>query len=201
MSCLMECRDTLFFIGYDPALFLGADPYFDEGSLNIFLLQVYPVFLSCQDCRLIQEIFKIRSCKSGSRLRDLLKVNILAKRFPFRMNFQDLFPSLYIRPAYHNLPVKAAGAQDCRIQDIYTVGSGHYDDSFIDAEAVHLYQQLVQRLLSLIMSAAHSRPAASRHGINLINENNAWRILLRFFEQIPYAGRANSDKHLYKVRA
>ena len=36
-------------------LFFSAPiPTFDEGSLNIFLLQVYPVFLSCQDCRLIR---------------------------------------------------------------------------------------------------------------------------------------------------
>ena len=45
MSCLMECRDTLFFIGYDPALFLGADPYFDEGSLNLSLIHIFYGFL------------------------------------------------------------------------------------------------------------------------------------------------------------
>ena len=89
------------------------------------------------------------------------------------MNLEDLLAALDVGSAHRDLAVKTAGSEDGRIQDIDAVGSRHDDDPFIDAEAVHFDQQLVQGLLALIMGAAQSGAPAPCDGIDLIDKNDA----------------------------
>jgi len=59
------------------------------------------------------------------------------------MDLKDLLPAADIGLSNTHLPVKTAGTQDRRIQDIYAVCRCHYDDPLVDTEAVHFYQKLV----------------------------------------------------------
>jgi hypothetical protein len=64
-------------------------------------------------------------------------------------------------------------------------------------EAVHLGQDLVQRLLALVM-AAQRRPAATRPAdrVQLVDEDDRGRGLPRLLEQVADTGRADADDHL-----
>src|SRR5262249_23619555 len=68
-------------------------------------------------------------------------------------------------------------------------------------ETVHLDQQLVQRLLALVVAAAEARAAVPADGVDLVHEDNARRRLLRLLEQVANARGADADKHLDEVRA
>ena len=116
------------------------------------------------------------------------------------MNLQDLFTALYIRTAHTDLPVKTAGTEDCRIQDIHTVGRCHDDDAFVVSETIHLDKHLVQRLLSLIMTAAHAGSTASGYGIDLIDKNDAGRIFLCLCKKVADTGGTHADKHFHEIR-
>ena len=74
------------------------------------------------------------------------------------MHAQNLFAPAYIRTADDYAPVKTARAQQRRIQHIRSVRRCHQDDAFIGFEAVHLYQQLVQSLFALVVTAAKPAP-------------------------------------------
>src|SRR3989454_1784092 len=50
------------------------------------------------------------------------------------------------------------------------------------------------------MPAAESCATMAPDGINFVNEDDAWRILLALFKKIAYAACAYADKHLYEVR-
>src|SRR5258708_7920502 len=39
------------------------------------------------------------------------------------------------------------------------------------------------------------------YGINFVDEDNAWSVLLALLEQVTYAACADADEHLNKVRA
>ena len=52
--------------------------------------------------------------------------------------------------------VEATGAQQGGVEDVGTVGRGDQDDAAAHVEAVHLHEQLVQRLLALVVAAAHA---------------------------------------------
>ena len=68
-------------------------------------------------------------------------------------------------------------------------------------EAVHLDQQLVQRLLALVVAAAEARAALAADRVDLVDEHDAGRVLLRLLEHVAHARRADADEHLDEVGA
>ena len=67
------------------------------------------------------------------------------------------------------------------------------------AEAVHLHQQLVQRLLALVVAAAESGAALAADGVDLVDEDDARAVLLGLLEQVAHPGGADADEHLDEV--
>ena len=68
-------------------------------------------------------------------------------------------------------------------------------------EAVHLDQQLVQRLLALVVAAAQAGAALAADRVDLVDEDDARRVLLGLLEQVAHPGGADADEHLDEVRA
>ncbi len=68
-------------------------------------------------------------------------------------------------------------------------------------EAVHLHEELVQRLLALVVSAAEARAAVAADGVDLVDEDDAGRAFLGLFEQVAHAAGADADEHLDEFRA
>ena len=96
---------------------------------------------------------------------------------------------------------KRPGPQQGRVEHIGPIGGGHQDHAFVGFEAVHLDEQLVERLLALIVSAAEARAAMAAHGVDFVDEDDAGRVLLALFEEIADAAGADAHEHLDKVRA
>ena len=63
-------------------------------------------------------------------------------------------------------------------------------------EAVELGEQLVERLLLLVVAAERAGRAAAPERIELVDEDDAGRGLARLLEQIAHARRADADEHL-----
>src|SRR6202041_2825601 len=80
------------------------------------------------------------------------------------------------------------------------VGGGDDDDALVRLEAVHLDEQLVQRLLALVVTAAQTCAAVTPDRVDLVDEDDAGSILLALLEQIAHAARADADEHFNKVR-
>jgi len=115
------------------------------------------------------------------------------------MNAKDLLTSLDIWSADCNLTVKTSRTQDRRVQNVDTVGCCHNDDPLVHSESIHLYKKLVQSLLSLIMTAAHTGSTLSCNCIDLIDKNDTRCMLLALFEQVADTGSTDTDKHLHEV--
>src|SRR6202041_811768 len=81
------------------------------------------------------------------------------------------------------------------------VGGGDDDDALVRLEAVHLDEQLVQRLLALVVTAAQTCAAVTPDRVDLVDEDDAGRVLLALLEQIAHAARADADEHLDEVRS
>jgi hypothetical protein len=75
------------------------------------------------------------------------------------------------------------------------------DDALVALEAVHLDQQLIQGLLALIVAAAHASAAVAADGVDLVDEDDAGRVLLALHEQVAHARGADADEHLDEVGA
>jgi len=84
--------------------------------------------------------------------------------------------------------VEAAGRSSAGSRMSGPVGRRDQDDATLDVEAVHLDQQLVQRLLALVVAAAETGAAVSSYGVDLVHEDDRRRVRLGLLEQVTHAG-------------
>ena len=96
---------------------------------------------------------------------------------------------------------KRPGPQERRVEDVGTVRGGDEDDALVRVEAVHLDEQRVQRLLALVVPAAEARAAVPADGVDLVDEDDAGRVLLALLEEVADARGADADEHLDEVGA
>ena len=117
------------------------------------------------------------------------------------MYLEDSLTALDIRCADIDLTVETARTQQRVIQNILAVGSCDDDNALVCTKAVHLNEQLVERLLALVMAAAEARAALTAYRIDLIDEHDRRRVLLGLLEQVAHTRCADTDIQLNEVRA
>ena len=101
----------------------------------------------------------------------------------------------------HDLAVEAAGPEQRRIEHVGPVGGRDEDDAVVGLEAVHLDQQLVERLLPLVVAAAEPGAAVPADGVDLVDEDDAGRVRLALLEEVAHPAGADADEHLDEVGA
>ena len=148
---------------------------------------------------LVQHVFQVRTRHARGALGQRLQVHVLGQRLVLRMHVQDLLAARQIRVGHRDLAVEAARAQQRWIQNVRTVSGGHQNHSVAVAEAVHFHQQLVQGLLTLVVAAAHAGATLTADRVDLIDEDDARRVLLRLLKQVAHARRTHTDEHLHEV--
>ena len=153
-----------------------------------------------QQRRFVEQVRQVGASKANGHLGELLKLNVLVHRLVLGMHAQNLLAALHVRTVDRHLAVKTAGAQQCRIQNVRTVGRGDQDDRLALLKTVHLDQQLVERLLALIVTAAQTSSTLTSHGIDLIDEDDRRRLRLGLLKEVAHAAGADAHEHLDKVR-
>ena len=153
----------------------------------------------CQQCALVDEVLQIRAGEARSALSQLTEAHVLRKGFPLGVDLQDLLPALDVRQTYIHLPVKPSGPQQCGVQHIRPVGGGQDHHALVGGKAVHLYQKLVQGLLTFVMTAAQTGAALTAHGVDLVNEHNGGGLLFRLLKQVPDTAGAYAHIQFHKV--
>ena len=116
------------------------------------------------------------------------------------MHFQDGLAPLHVRAIHDHLPIETTGAQQRGVKNVRPVGGGNDDDIGVRVKAIHLNQDLIERLLALVMTAAQACAAMATHGVNLVNEDDARAVALGLLEEIAHAAGANAHEHLDKFR-
>src|SRR5699024_7884976 len=116
------------------------------------------------------QVFQIRAGEAGGGPGQVGEVGVVGEGLVFGVDFQNGLPAPPVGAAHVDLPVKPAGPQQRRVENILAVGGCHDDDAFVLAEAVHLHQQLVQGLLPLVVTAAQTGAPAASHGVDLVDK-------------------------------
>ena len=153
-----------------------------------------------QQSRLIDEVAQICTREARRTTGQDIEIRIIVDWLAFGMDLQDSQTTADIRFVDHDLAVETARTQQRRIQDVRSVRRRNDDDSFIGRKTIHLNQQLVECLLTFIMSAADTSATLAADRIDLIDEHDAWCILLGLIKQITHTGGTDTDEHLDEVR-
>ena len=144
------------------------------------------------DRGLVGEVREI-GARQAARLRgDLRKVDV-DDRLVARVDLEDALATRDIRRRDEHLAVEAARSQQRGVELLEQVRGGHHDEVAARVEAVHLDEQLVERLLAL---AVVVRAAMRADGVELVDEDDRRGVLARLAKQPPDARRAEAREHL-----
>ena len=197
---LVVGHDALFGVGQDGALLLRARDDKLKGRQQILLVDSLAPHAHGAQRRLVDEVGKVCTDRARSRLRDLVQVDILGQLDIFCVDAQRLVPSGEIGPVDDDTAVKAARAQQRLIEDLRPVRRSKDHDALARIKAVDLGQQLVERLLTLVVAAEFGISRAA-DGVDLINKDDSRGDLRRLLEQIAHAACADADEHFHEIGA
>ncbi|GBD46608.1 hypothetical protein HRbin41_01436 [bacterium HR41] len=164
------------------------------------MLDATATFARCEQRALVDQVLEVGAGETGRLGGEVVEVDVGRERLAARVHGQDLSPPLQVGTIDHDLPVEAARAQQRRIEDVGPVGGGDQDDVVLHLEAVHLDEQLVERLFALVVAAAETGAAVPTDRVDLVHEDDAGRVLLGLLEEIAHTRRADADEHLDEVR-
>jgi hypothetical protein len=114
---------------------------------------------------------------------------------------QDLAAAVLVGWRDVHSPVEAPGAQQGGVQHVRAVGRREHHDAAARVEAVHLGEDLVQRLLALVAATRErlsAAPAPDR--VELVDEDDRRGRLLGLTEQVAHPRCAHADDHLDELR-
>ncbi len=169
------------------------------GVLEVAHLDELLVLARGEQRRLVDEVGEVGAREARRAAREHLQLDVRRERDAARVHAQDLFPALHVRARHHDLAIEAAGPQERRIEDVGPVGGRDEDDALVGLEAVHLDQELVQRLLALVVTAAEAGAAVPADRVDLVHEDDAGRVLLALLEQVAHARGPDAHEHLDEV--
>ena len=108
---------------------------------------------------LVDEIREIRPDHARRRRRDPAEVDVGPERHAARVHLEDRLAAGTVGRLHGDPAVEATGAKQRLVEDVGPVGRADHDHAGGGVEPVHLGQDLVQRLLALVVAAAEAGDA------------------------------------------
>jgi hypothetical protein len=112
---------------------------------------------------------------------------------------KDLFAPSHVGAGNRDPPVEPTRAQNRGVENVGRFVAAMDDDAIVRLEAVHLDEELIQRLLSLVMAAAETGAAMPADGIDFVDEDDARGMFLPLLEEVAHPARTDADEHLDEV--
>src|SRR6056300_682954 len=151
------------------------------------------------DGTLVHEVREVGTRETRRLLGDVLKVHILREVLVPRVDTEDLLTTLNTGKSNLNLAVEATWTEEGVIEDVDAVRRSDDHDSSLVVETIHLSEELVDGLLTIIIGRHVSTTTLLTDSINLIDEHDTRLILSCLLEKFAYALGSNTYEHLNEV--
>ena len=136
---------------------------------------------------LVDEVGEIGARETGRAAGDDVEIDTVRERLAARVDREDRLAPFEVGTVDDDLAIEASRTQERGIEDVGTVGGRQEDDALLLVEAVHLDEELVERLLTFVVTAAEPRAAVTTDRVDLVDEHDGRRGVLRLFEQVAHA--------------
>ena len=197
---MIGCQ-TLFVVGHHHGPALGAQHHLVLGLFEFRHRHGAPPLARGQQRRLVHKVGQISTGEARRSARDDAGLHTLGERRLAHMDLQDFLAADNVRVRHDDLAVETARAKQRRVENIRTVGCGDQDHALIRLESVHLDKHLVQCLFALVIAAAKTCAAMTADSVDLVDEDDAGRVLLALLEHVTDTAGADTDEHLDEIGA
>ena len=198
---LVEGDGQLLLLADHPALALRAGDDAGDRLLEVVHDDDLAVAARGEDRRLVDQVGEVGAAETRGLLGEHLEVDAGVERLVARVHLEDRAAAADVGAVEHDVPVEAAGAEQRGVEDVGPVGGRDHDDVLVGLEPVHLDEELVEGLLALVVAAAEARATLAADGVDLVDEDDAGRVLLGLVEEVAHAAGADADEHLDELRA
>ncbi len=200
MSGFMYCYRLLLLVGRNLGAFLQASDYAVDSIVEILFCDGFLIMSGCNKGSFVAYICNVGAGESGSLAGESLDIKGVVGANVAKVDVEYCHAVIQVGKVNIYLSVKAAGAHQSLVKNIGAVGGGEDYDSGVGAESIHLSEQLVESVLTLVVGA-HVRitSASPSYGINLIDKYDARSLFFGLSEKIAYARCSYSDKHFYEI--
>ena len=193
--------DLALLLGEQPRLLLRPGDHAHDPFLELVLLDHLLAVARREQRCLVDEVGEVGAREAGRAGGERVEVDVARERLAARVHLEDLAAPEPVGAVDDDLAVEAARPEKGGVEDVRPVRGRDQDDVVLHLEAVHLDQELVQRLLALVVAAAETRAAMAADGVDLVHEDDAGRRLLGLLEEVAHARGADADEHLDEVGA
>src|SRR3954470_20332733 len=156
-----------------------------------------PVAAGAEDRRLVADVREVGAGQAARLLGDEAEVDVLAQRLVARVHLEDPLAPPHVGRRDEHLAVEAAGTQERRVELVEQVRRRHDDEPAARREAVHLDEELVERLLALGVVVG---AALRTDRVELVDEEDRRLVLAGLVEQAADPGGAQAGEHLDERR-
>ena len=196
-------------VGGDHAILLFEDPAAARAPPADFVARLFQVSLgdlvapveSGDQRRFVDDRRDLRPGEARGSPGESVEIDRRLQAHLFGVHFEDLLSSRLVGEVDGDLAVETTRTQERRIEDVRSVGGGEDDHAAIGREAVHFDEDRVEGLLPLLAPPRRAGGAAATDRIDLIEEDDAGRVLAGTLEEIADPGGADPDVHLDEVAA
>ena len=201
VSRLVVGDDPLFLGIEHPAALLQPGDHLVDRLAEVALGDRLAARAHRQQRRLVDDVGQVGAGEAGRGARHLQQVDLRRQLHLRAVDLQDRLAARQVGLVHQHLPVEAPGPQQRGVQHLRPVGGAQDDHPGAGVEAVHLHQELVEGLLALVVAAGDGHAAALADGVQLVDEDDAGRLLARLLEQVAHARGAHAHEHLHEVGA
>ena len=202
MSRFVE-RDSVLLVFRDDfgALFQTADDAVHRIQ-EVLMRDELSVFSCGEQGRFVAHIGDVGAAESWRLLRQEVDVDRVVGFEGTQVHIEDGFALIDVRHVDVDLAVKTTGTHQGLVQNVGAVGRREDDHPTVGPKPVHLGQELIQGVFTLIVgSEVGILAACPANGVDFVNEDDGRRLLFGLLEEVTNARRANPHEHLDKIRA
>ena len=199
-----------FVVGDGPLLLVGdylvlaLQPADDavNGGQEILLADEFLVVTRGYQRRFIADVGNVGARESGGLPRQETAVERRIELERPQVDLENLLALAHVGQPDLYLTVETPGTHQRLVQDVGTVRRREDDHPGVGLEAVHLGEQLVERVLALVVAREPGILAAGpADGVDFVDEDDAGGFLLGLLEKVADSRRPHPDEHFDEVGA
>src|SRR5262249_48643693 len=123
--------------------------------------------------RLVDQVRQVGADRAGRQTGDVAQVHVGGHADGAGVNLEDRLAAVDGGPVHDDGAVEATGTEQGGVERFGPVGRGHDDDAAVGVEAVHLNQELVERLLALVVATDYGAATRLAQRVQLVDEDDA----------------------------